>query len=284
MRNASCMTISTLVDPVWVMTYRNSLQRCPESVCVIPFLMLFPGPKMTWEFGELGYDFSINRCEDGNVDPNCRLSPKPIRWDYYQQPLRENLYTIFRDVNHLKLDKLQDMRVSFRSLIGDSKSIALKSDSFEIFIVGNFGVTNNGLTTITPSAGRWYDFFTGDSIDLVNNSYAQILEPGEYHIYTSEKVPRHSDYFSHTTEIPRATDFGIDIYPNPVSIGETINIQAHDIKIEQALLMDVLGKVSIATLNTHGDIQVSTQLPGGTYFLLLQTNRGLLGHQLIVSR
>ncbi len=29
------------------------------------FGMLMPGPKMIWQFGELGYDYSINRCGDG---------------------------------------------------------------------------------------------------------------------------------------------------------------------------------------------------------------------------
>src|SRR5690606_25652943 len=33
-----------------------------------------PGPKMLWQFGELGYDYSINRCEDGSINDNCRVS------------------------------------------------------------------------------------------------------------------------------------------------------------------------------------------------------------------
>lgn len=41
-----------------------------------------PGPKMLWQFGELGYDYSINYCINGTVNNNCRLDPKPVRWDY----------------------------------------------------------------------------------------------------------------------------------------------------------------------------------------------------------
>ena len=29
------------------------------------FLFTIPGPKMFWEFGELGYDYSINTCTNG---------------------------------------------------------------------------------------------------------------------------------------------------------------------------------------------------------------------------
>jgi len=43
---------------------------------------LSPGPKMIWQFGELGYDYSINTCEDGTVYYNCRLSPIPIPWTF----------------------------------------------------------------------------------------------------------------------------------------------------------------------------------------------------------
>ena len=49
-------------------------------------LMLFtiPGPKMLWQFGELGYDQSINRCPDGTINEGCRVSPKPVKWDYLE--------------------------------------------------------------------------------------------------------------------------------------------------------------------------------------------------------
>ena len=47
------------------------------------FFLTAPGPKMIWQFGELGYDFSINRCVDGTINNNCRLDNKPIRWDYH---------------------------------------------------------------------------------------------------------------------------------------------------------------------------------------------------------
>ncbi|MEK7253233.1 MAG: alpha-amylase family glycosyl hydrolase, partial [Bacteroidota bacterium] len=46
------------------------------------FFYALPGAKMIWQFGEVGYDFSINRCVNGTINNNCRLDPKPIRWDY----------------------------------------------------------------------------------------------------------------------------------------------------------------------------------------------------------
>ncbi len=39
------------------------------------FWAMTPAPKMMWQFGELGYDYSINTCENGTI--NKRLQNKP---------------------------------------------------------------------------------------------------------------------------------------------------------------------------------------------------------------
>jgi 1,4-alpha-glucan branching enzyme len=62
-----------------------------------------PGPKMLWEFGELGYDQSINRCEDGSISEDCRLSPKPVKWDYLNDNDRERLFQHTADLLRLRL-------------------------------------------------------------------------------------------------------------------------------------------------------------------------------------
>ena len=67
------------------------------------FFYTVPGPKMLWQFGELGYDYSINTCEDGvTIDPNCRLSPKPVPWDYTNEQDRIDVYNNVRALMHLR--------------------------------------------------------------------------------------------------------------------------------------------------------------------------------------
>ena len=42
------------------------------------FNLLMPGPRMLWQFEELGYDYSINTCTDGvTVNEDCRIAPSP---------------------------------------------------------------------------------------------------------------------------------------------------------------------------------------------------------------
>ena len=42
------------------------------------FFFPVPGPKLLWQFGEVGYDYSINRCTDGTINNDCRLSDNPF--------------------------------------------------------------------------------------------------------------------------------------------------------------------------------------------------------------
>jgi 1,4-alpha-glucan branching enzyme len=62
-----------------------------------------PGPKMLWQFGELGYDYGINYCQDTGTESNeCRTYPKPIRWDYRDDYSRYSLYTHISDLVRLR--------------------------------------------------------------------------------------------------------------------------------------------------------------------------------------
>ena len=62
------------------------------------FFYTVPGPKMLWQFGELGYDFSINF--------NGRTNPKPIRWNYFQEGNGHRLYKAFRALIKLKTENI----------------------------------------------------------------------------------------------------------------------------------------------------------------------------------
>ncbi|RZK96874.1 MAG: 1,4-alpha-glucan-branching protein, partial [Hymenobacter sp.] len=66
-----------------------------------------PGPRMVWQFGEVGYDKSIFTCTDGTVPQpygtdNCKTGAKPILWNYYQDASRRHLYDVYRAMIALK--------------------------------------------------------------------------------------------------------------------------------------------------------------------------------------
>jgi hypothetical protein len=68
------------------------------------FYFCIPGPKMVWEFGELGYDYS--RCYQSTNgeggDCNKKLDPKPIRWDYQNDAGRKRQFEIYAALMKLR--------------------------------------------------------------------------------------------------------------------------------------------------------------------------------------
>ena len=80
--------------------------RISQLAANAAFFFTVPGPKMIWQFGELGYDFSINSNETGTaVSEEYRTSRKPIRWDYYENATRKELFEIYSQLIDLRNEK-----------------------------------------------------------------------------------------------------------------------------------------------------------------------------------
>ncbi|MEY3678118.1 MAG: hypothetical protein RI924_259 [Bacteroidota bacterium] len=145
------------------------------------FHLAIPGPKMIWQFGELGYDVSI--------DFNGRLGEKPIRWNYLDVPERKALYDAIAKMIKLKVAQPVFETTSYStSLGGVVKHIILNGSGIDVVVVGNFDVTAKTANITFPSNGTWYDFMNPGQTYTVNGAYTKSLEPGEYHIYTSANL------------------------------------------------------------------------------------------------
>lgn len=151
-----------------------------------------PGPKMLWQFGELGYDLSINRCTDGTVNSNCRLDPKPPHWEYYNDANRKALYDVYADLIHLKL--YPDYATTFISgttaynLSDTIKWQSISGSNLQVMVFGNFGVKAKTSVVTFPSTGKWYSYLTDGTITIGSTSYTVTLQPGEYYVYTNKDV------------------------------------------------------------------------------------------------
>lgn len=154
------------------------------------FLMGIPGPKMTWQFGEMGYDESIELCPDGTYNSSCRVDNKPTHWEYLDVPERRKLYKVVRALNWLKREYDVFSTWNFNiDVWGHAKAIRLYGDNMNVVIIGNFDVATQSIIPGFPQTGTWYDYFTGASFSEndLNNAYQ--LAPGEYHIYTDVQLP-----------------------------------------------------------------------------------------------
>lgn len=147
-----------------------------EAAAVI--LMSLPGPKMIWQFGELGYDEELN---------NDRLGEKPPHWEYYDVSARKNLYDVFA-----KMNKLRNTNTTFYTsdytidLANQYKQILLKSSTESICAIANFDVTELTQKVNFGKTGNWQDYFTGNQLNVSDNSIDVTLQPGEYRLYISK--------------------------------------------------------------------------------------------------
>lgn len=183
------------------------------------FWALTPGPKMMWQFGELGYDYSINTCTDGSVNNNCRLSVKPIKWDYLNVASRKQLYTCYAQLLKLRnnANYLNDF-ISNKYTITTTdvvKTMELNGDSIKIVVVGNFDLVSQTKTINFPANGFWYSYLT-NKYEVVSNGTASItLAAGEYRVYTNKNISTQIITDVLNLGMP-SLQMAISCYPNPV--------------------------------------------------------------------
>ena len=145
------------------------------------FFFAIPGPKMIWQFGELGYDISI--------DENGRTGKKPVRWDYLQSVNRKHIYNTWATMLAFKKQypvfNTTDFTLDVSNL---TKSILLKDTTMDVVIIGNFNVSTQNVNTTFSKTGTWYEYFSGEEKDVTVLSQTISLKPGEYRMYATQKL------------------------------------------------------------------------------------------------
>ncbi len=150
------------------------------------FTYLLPGPKMLWQFGELGYDIDINE--------NGRTGNKPLVWGasgngYYDDPERQKVYEAFAAIINLRTDNISNFSEGTftASLSGAVRRFTLNGPDFDVSVVGNYGLATMDATAILTEAGEWHDYLTGDTFTASSTDHQVSLRAGEFRIYTSTR-------------------------------------------------------------------------------------------------
>lgn len=230
------------------------------------FFFTIPGPKMFWQFGELGYDVSINQ--------NGRLGNKPIYWNYQSNKYRKNVYDVWSSLIKLKTEEpifeTKDYNVN---LAGLGKTIYLNSSSQNVAVLGNFNVIPMALTVNFQKTGKWYEFFTGDSIDITSVQRIVSLAPGEYRLYSTQRFNSLKKPLSNRN----FTSNQIKVYPNPANTFVYIeldeNIGFENTTVE---LIDPKGTMILSIKLSERVNKVEfPAMAKGIYYLRFTTNQGV---------
>jgi glycosidase len=238
------------------------------------FLLTIPGPKMIWQFGELGYDYSI--------DYGGRVSEKPIRWDYFSDPDRHRLYTIYQLLNNHKTRQVFETDNYSYSLSTPLKRLTLDQATMKVNVLGNFGVTPSYVTPGFPQTGKWYEYFTGDSITVVDINDPLDFQPGEYRLYTTKKLaPSGLVSGIEDHNIQARVDF-VTVYPNPSAVEFNFLIESEIPIPVSVMIFDITGRMirkliteipgdGTQTITWDGRAENGSEATGGIYIIQVRT-------------
>ncbi len=198
-------------------TTKDTLTALKRAALTAAFFYTLPGPKMLYEFEERGYDFSINYPSGTS---SSRTDAKPSRWDYMNNPNRVKLYNIVSSLIKLHTDNPVFETTSFDfNLTGAMKVIRLHDATTSVIVVGNFDVVTGTVTPAFYNTGKWYEFFSGDSLDVASTGQNVLLGAGEYRIYSNVKLGSPASVDNNP-----ANGTSLKVSPNPVVSNCSIEI------------------------------------------------------------
>ena len=261
------------------------------------FWAMIPAPKMLWQFQELGYDYSINYCENGTINNNCRTNPKPVRWDYVNNPNRKALYDVYAKLLQLRnipnyLSTFVTDDINYK-LDGAFKWLQVSSDSLKIMVIGNFDVTTTTGTVTFQNAGTWYNYLNGGTRTASGTAENITLQPGEYYVYSNRNV-------NNLTPTPVRNienvinNMRVSLFPNPVNREATVQYDLPESgKVEISVINNVGQQVAslfsgfklkgVQSIPLNSQLFNAGKISTGTYLLKFNVNGKIKIQQFIVQ-
>ena len=154
--------------------------------CAAAFFLTVPGPKMIWQFGELGYDIS-----GGNGDSD----PKPVKTEEFMaDKYRKALYDTYSGLLRFRKDnpRFFDQDAKIEWYVSDKewdngRFLYGSVDGRYFAVVGNFSSATKDITAWLPESGQWQDYeaFGSNSYNVTTDSQSKNaitfkLKPGEF--------------------------------------------------------------------------------------------------------
>lgn len=261
----------------------TALKRMGEAAA---FWSMVPGPKMLWQFGELGFPFSINTCTNGSVNDNCRLDNKNPVWGYFSDPIKRGLFDVYANLLRLRMNpsfiSTFTQKQFTMDFSGAVKTLQINDDSLKVVLVGNFDLSARNAIVNFPTTGTWYSYLTKTSINVTGTSSTINLQPGEYHVYLNKDLSNTLVTSIRNTPFNSLTG-DVNLYPNPVKNGTKLTYELKrqgEVFIE---IQDLTGtKISrvfngLKTVGKHELVlqqSIINQLQGkkGPFLLLIRTS------------
>lgn len=238
-----------------------------------PFIFLSPGPRMMWEFGEMGYNSPTK-----NTDGSNNTSPNPARWDFLNVPSRLALHDTYAKVMNFRnqYSDLFSNPTSWNWQVTTSdwtngRRILLTNGNISALILGNFtGTGSINATTNFPTTGIWYNLFTGEQLNVTNTAMQITMQLGDLLIFTDKQVTLPTGVINPVAQNSTSvfpTETADKVYISTPSTVKSIKVYS----MEGSVMKTVTNSTEINIQN----------LSNGVYIMEVQTLEGKSIHKII---
>ena len=253
---------------------KNPITALERTEGLAVLMLTTPGPKMIWQFGEIGYDISI--------DVPCRTCNKPILWNYFLENSRKRLYDVYKSSIELRKSHPVFTGDDFTySLNGSVKSLVLNNSSMNALVAVNIDVNQQNETLDFQHNGWWYEYFSGDSIE-VNGITNLSMSPGEYRVYTDTKLSIPSILNTVNINDYEMANWEVEIYPNPSANILNVDIKRCKHQKIKYTIINYSGKIIKQENKFMKEMTLNIEdLKQGNYYLILEQNNKIISKEFI---
>lgn len=228
---------------------RNLSVALDRQEAIAAILYSIPGPKMLWQFGELGYDIMINQ--------NGRTGRKPVPFSngYSTDSDRTDLYEVTSELIKLKIKYPETFNTTDNFLDlsnGLVKRVRLNGADFDVIVVANFDVTSKNIAPQYTQTGTWYDFFEGTSQNISNQNSTVNVPAGGFKLLSTQVLNTTASTDSESLELE-----SIQLSPNPSNSFFQLSKDVENLKI-----YDLTGKLVKEFKGTREHYDISNMSTG----------------------
>ena len=260
----------------------DSLARIARVPLNMAFATLIPGPKMIWQFGEIGYDV-----ESGESESSIRMQEKPSGFQWYHncQHRRDAYHATAKMLNMRKQYSLAFNTGNCTLNVGEGdwdngRRIGITHADLNLVVVGNFKTSQITSSPNFPKTGTWYELLTDTELTVTNTNMTMPLQAGEVRIYTDRKIqtpelPNLPDLPSNLQNLRRDDD--TLVYPTITNGKVFISTNA---AIKNVSIYSLHGKL-ISTFSDNCTEIDLTNLSNGLYFVEIINSTGKTVHKIV---
>ncbi|WP_294206692.1 alpha-amylase family glycosyl hydrolase [uncultured Chryseobacterium sp.] len=250
-----------------------------------------PGPKMIWQFGELGYEFSINRCTDGTINNNCRTDEKPVAFTlgYDANANRKAVYNTWAQIINIRnshpVFKSKTYTIESNNLSNDPNGLITRIYVYDnlltagiknIVVLANYNTTVQNVVPYFPYTGAWQNLMDNTVSNITSTTAPITLQPGEFRIFGNYTG-------SLSTDENTADRLSLQVADNPVKNGQA-RLVYYKAKNAGIVIYDMSGKKmdSFKLNQENGTYEFKAAYPSGTYLVHLKADNGTAIQKMII--